>query len=113
MQEQALRDETPVVGQKGPSDGDVHAVERVSCHFMESPDVMNYHTGVPDAIDSMSLSDAEPQIWQFDWTEPVGVSLMVLIGFENNKVAAVIDSAAQVSVISPELRERLCWEYGA
>ena len=48
VQEQALRDETPVVGQKGPSDGDVHAVERVSCHFMESPDVMNYHYGLKE-----------------------------------------------------------------
>ena len=113
VQEHALRDETPVVGQQGPSDGDVHAVERVSCHSMEPPDVMNYHTGVPDAMDSRSLRDADPQIRQFDWTEPVGVSLMVPIGFEDNKVAAVIDSAAQVSVISPELRERLGWKYGA
>ena len=38
---------------------------------------------------------------------------MVPIGFEDNKVAAIIDSAAQVSVISPELRERLGWKYGA
>ena len=113
VQEHALRDETPVVGQQGPSDGDVHAVERVSCHSMESSDVMNYHTGVPDAMDSRSLRDADPQIRQFDWTEPVGVSLMVPIGFEDNKVAAIIDSAAQVSVISPELRERLGWKYGA
>ena len=94
VQEHALKDETPVVGQQGPSDGDVHAVERVSCHSMESPDVMNYHTGVQDAMDSRSLRDADPQIRQFDWTEPVGVSLMVPIGFEDNKVAAVIDSAA-------------------
>ena len=74
---------------------------------------MNYHTGVPDAMDSRSLSDADPQIRQFDWTEPFGVSLMVPIGFENNQVAAVIDSAAQVSVINLEHRERLGWEYGA
>ena len=118
MQVQALRDTewcplTPVVGQKGPINGDVHAFEWVSCHFIVSPVVMNYHIGVPDAMDSRSLGDADPQIRQFDWTEPVGVSLMVPIGFENNKVAALIHSAAQVSVISPELRERLGWKYGA
>ena len=62
VQEHALRDETPVVGQQGPSDGDVHTVERVSCHSMEPPDVMNYHTGVPDAMDSRSSRDADPQI---------------------------------------------------
>ena len=64
-------------------------------------------------MDSRSLSVADPQIRQFDWTEPAGVSLMVPFGFENKKVAAIIDSEAQVSVISPELRERLGWIYGA
>ena len=68
VHEEALRDATPIVGQNRPEDIGMHAIEQACDDVTESPDVMNYHTGVPDAGDSRSLSDADPQIRQFDWT---------------------------------------------
>ena len=51
MHEQALSDATPVVGQNSPEDVCMHAIERARDDVTESPDVMNYHTGVLEAGD--------------------------------------------------------------
>ena len=51
VHEQALSDATPVVGQNSPEDVCMHAIERARDDVTESPDVMNYHTGVLEAGD--------------------------------------------------------------
>ena len=49
----------------------------------------------------------EPFIRQFTWQEPTGVSMMVPARFGVVKTAAVIDTAAQVTIMSSNLREKL------
>lgn len=46
---------------------------------------------------------------QFTWTERQGVSMMVPVSFGNVTVSAVVDTAAQITVISPDLRQKLKW----
>ena len=112
VHEKALNNTTLAVGQNRPEDVGMHTIEQAHDDVAESPDVITYHKGVLDAEDSNSLNDADPQIQQFDGTELVGISLMVPVGFKDVRVAAIIDSAAQVSVISLEYRDGLGWKTG-
>ena len=53
---------------------------------------------------------AKPRIVrQFTWTERQGVSMMVPVSFGKVSVSAVVDTAAQITVISPDLRRKLKW----
>ena len=61
LHEQALRDATPVVGQNRLADVGMLAIEQAHEDITESPDIMNYQTGVLDAGDSRKLG-ADPQI---------------------------------------------------
>ena len=48
-------------------------------------------------------------IRQFTWTERQGVSMMVPATFGKVSVSAVVDTVAQITVISPDLRRKLEW----
>ena len=50
---------------------------------------------------------AIPKLRQFNWTRDEGLTMIVYIHIGRAKVPAVIDTAAQKSIISPALRKRL------
>ena len=71
----------------------VHAEQRV---FQEG-----------ESSDPESLVGDTPCIRQFTWEEPAGVSMMVPVRFGDVEAVAVVDTAAQVTIMNHELRSRI------
>ena len=53
-----------------------------------------------------------PCVRQFTWERPAGVSMMVPVTVQKVKTAGVIDTAAQVTIMNSELREKLGLQRG-
>ena len=55
----------------------------------------------------LAEDDSNPCVRQFTWERPAGVSMMVPVIFQKVKTAGVIDTAAQVTIMNSQLREKL------
>ena len=60
-----------------------------------------------ESSDPEPLVGDTPCIRQFTWEEPAGVSMMVPIRFGDVEAVAVVDTAAQVTIMNHELRSRI------
>ena len=54
----------------------------------------------------LAEDDSDPCVRQFTWERPAGVS-MIPVTFQKVKTAGVIDTAAQVTIMNSQLREKL------
>ena len=86
---------------------EIHAEERVSQDLAHGEDC---GSGPEDHTELRGLPwgrSEEPCVTQFTWQEPKGVRMMVPGRFGVVKTAAVIDTAAQVTIMSSNLHEKL------
>ena len=60
-----------------------------------------------EALDPEPLVGDTPCIRQFTWEEPAGVSMMVPVRFGDMEAVAVVDTAAQVTIMNHELRTKI------
>ena len=60
-----------------------------------------------EALDPEPLVGDTPCIRQFTWEEPAGVSMMVPVRFSDVEAVAVVDTAAQVTIMNHELRTKI------
>ena len=60
-----------------------------------------------EASDSEPLVGGTPCIRQFTWEEPAGVSMMVPVRLGDVEAVAVVDTAAQVTIMNRELRMKI------
>ena len=60
-----------------------------------------------EALDPEPLVGDTPCILQLTWEEPAGVSMMVPVRFSDVEVVAVVDMAAQVTIMNHELRTKI------
>ena len=60
-----------------------------------------------ESSDPEPLVGDTPCIRQFTWEEPAGVSMMVPVRFGDVEAVAVVDTAAQVTIMNHELRSKI------
>ena len=60
-----------------------------------------------ESSDPEPLVSDTPCIRQFTWEEPAGVSMMVPLRFGDGEAVAVVDTAAQVTIMNHELRSKI------
>ena len=92
---------------------EIHAKERVSQDLAHGEDC---GSGPEENTELRGLPwgrSEEPCVRQFTWQESKGVSMMVPARFGVVKTAAVIDTAAQVTIMSSNLREKLWLKPGS
>ena len=70
-------------------------------------------TAVMSEVGEGEVMSLIPWVRQFTWEKPTGVSMMVPATFQKAKTAGMIDTAAQVSIMNSQLREKLGLQRGS